>query len=77
MKMICGAFYQKGDKGKDKGKIIQEINIRLAGFGGKAFNTLEAKRIPRQFPSTSKVWHFHPIAFIDNVKLIIQKMRTA
>ena len=39
----------------------------------KAFNTLEAKRIPRQFPSTSKVWHFHPIAFIDNVKLIIQK----
>ena len=26
--------YKKGDKGEDYGKILQEINIRLAGFGG-------------------------------------------
>ena len=40
---------------------------------GKKFDALEAKRIPRSFPKSDNVYHFHPIAFVEHMKLLITK----
>ncbi len=32
---------------------------------------MEAKRIPRAFPSSDHVYHFHPIAFVEQMKMIV------
>lgn len=40
---------------------------------GKQFDALEAKRTPRSFPATDNVYHFHPIALIEHLKMIITK----
>ncbi|OED34894.1 hypothetical protein AB832_06740 [Flavobacteriaceae bacterium (ex Bugula neritina AB1)] len=39
---------------------------------GKKFDELEAKRTLRYFPTTDNVYHFHPIALIEHLKMIIQ-----
>ncbi len=51
-----------GSGAADKAKRDQQLT--------EAFNALEAKRSPRQFPSDSTVWHFHPIAFVEQMKMI-------
>ena len=40
---------------------------------GKQFDALEAKRTPRAFPTTDSVYHFHPIALIEHLKMIVRK----
>ena len=40
---------------------------------GKQFDALEAKRTPRAFPSNDNVYHFHPIALIEHLKMIVRK----
>ncbi len=40
--------------------------IRLA----KEFDDLEKERTPRKFPTDSNVYHFHPIAFVEQMKMI-------
>lgn len=37
---------------------------------GNEFDALEKKRTPRQFPKDSSVYHFHPIAFVEQMKMI-------
>ncbi len=54
-----------GSGAADKAKRDQQLT--------EAFNALEAKRSPRQFPSNSKVWHFHPIAFVEQMKMVVGK----
>ncbi|QQY82477.1 hypothetical protein JJL45_00350 [Tamlana sp. s12] len=40
---------------------------------GWEFDLLEEKRIKRQFPKDSKVYHFHPIAFVEQMKMVVGK----
>ncbi len=51
--------------GRVDGQTKEEIEL------GKTFDAMEAKRIPRAFPSSDHVYHFHPIAFVEQMKLIV------
>ncbi len=51
--------------GRVDGQTKEEIEL------GQAFDAMEAKRIPRAFPSSDEVYHFHPIAFVEQMKLIV------
>ncbi|WBX78220.1 peptidoglycan-binding domain-containing protein [Tenacibaculum ovolyticum] len=49
---VSGKVYELGDKGSQEGKILQEINIRLAGFGGGVPDedfTKRTEKIVKQF----------------------------
>ncbi len=48
---------------------MSDEEIRLA----KEFDELEKERTPREFPADSNVYHFHPIAFVEQMKLLITK----
>ena len=37
------------------------------------FDALEEERAKRSFPTSSEVYHFHPIAFVEQMKLILVK----
>lgn len=67
MKLITGKSYKKGDKGKDHGKILQEINIRLAGFGGNVPDEDFTERTEKSVIQFQKDYmKIEPTGIVDN-----------
>lgn len=40
---------------------------------GKEFDKLAAETTPRYFPTNDNVYHFHPIAFVEHMKMILER----
>ncbi|AUS05682.1 hypothetical protein C1A40_09495 [Tamlana carrageenivorans] len=71
MKMMVGKVYKKGDKGSEKGKILQEINIRLAGFGGNVPDEDFTERTEKTVIQFQKDYmKIAPTGIVDNETII-------
>ncbi|KAB1068400.1 hypothetical protein F6U93_06780 [Tamlana haliotis] len=51
-------------------RITDNLTVEEQGLAYD-FEILDKKRIKRQFPKESNVYHFHPIAFVEQMKMIV------